>query len=94
MSRVLVLLLCVLAIQSSVESAGLVYDYYAKTCPQAEQIIHDTVYKLYEKKGNIATSLIRFVFHDCFNVRTYLHHLYICISVSMIFRASEIYGFY
>lgn len=63
----LVGLLCVLAVQNHVESAGLVYDYYAKTCPQAEKIIHDTVYKLYEKKGNIATSLIRFVFHDCFN---------------------------
>lgn len=67
MSRILVGLLCLLAVQSYVESAGLVYDYYANSCPKAEEIIHDTVYKLYEKKGNIATSLIRFVFHDCFN---------------------------
>lgn len=62
-------LLCGVAINvQHVESAGLVYDYYSSSCPRAETIIHDTVYKLYEKKGNIATSLIRFVFHDCFNV--------------------------
>lgn len=66
-------LLCTMAIVQHVESAGLVYDYYASSCPRAETIIiHDTVYKLYEKKGNIATSLIRFVFHDCFNVRNIL----------------------
>ncbi|KAG0611232.1 hypothetical protein M758_7G125100 [Ceratodon purpureus] len=63
----LVGLLCILATVQNAESAGLVYDYYKTSCPQAEKIIHDTVFKLYEKKGNIATSLIRYVFHDCFN---------------------------
>lgn len=61
-------LVLVLAFFQVAESAGLVYDYYAKTCPDAEKIIKDTVYRLYEKKGNIATSLIRMEFHDCFNV--------------------------
>ena len=68
----IIFLLCGVAIVQQVESAGLVYDYYSSSCPRAETIIHDTVYKLYEKKGNIATSLIRFVFHDCFNVRNLL----------------------
>jgi hypothetical protein len=65
----LVGLLCILPTAQNAESAGLVYDYYKTSCPQAEKIIHDTVFQLYEKKGNIATSLIRYVFHDCFNVR-------------------------
>ena len=69
-AAVLVLVLaCSINFFQVAESAGLVYNYYAKTCPNAEKIIKDTVYKLYEKKGNIATSFIRFTFHDCFNVR-------------------------
>lgn len=64
----LVGLLYVLATVQKAGSAGLVYDHYRTSCPEAEAIIHDTVFRLYEKKGNIATSLIRYVFHDCFNV--------------------------
>lgn len=69
LAALLIALFCLLATVLKVESEGLVYDYYANSCPNAEKIIHDTVYKLYEKKGNIATSLIRYVFHDCFDVR-------------------------
>ncbi|XP_024395981.1 peroxidase 21 isoform X2 [Physcomitrium patens] len=67
LAALLIALFCLLATVLKVESEGLVYDYYANSCPNAEKIIHDTVYKLYEKKGNIATSLIRYVFHDCFD---------------------------
>lgn len=53
----------------NVSSAGpLTADYYKVTCPKAESTIRQTVYNLYSKKGNIATSLIRFSFHDWFNV--------------------------
>lgn len=55
----------------NVSSAGpLTADYYKVTCPKAEYTIRQTVYNLYNKKGNIATSLIRFSFHDWFNVRS------------------------
>lgn len=75
-AAVLVLVLaCSINFFQVAESAGLVYNYYAGTCPNAEKIIKNTVYKLYEKKGNIATSLIRMGFHDCFNVRNRFHTL-------------------
>lgn len=52
----------------SVSAGPLTADYYKVTCPKAEYTIRQTVYNLYKKKGNIATSLIRFSFHDWFNV--------------------------
>ena len=67
--HVALLLVGILATFQSAESAGgLVYDYYKSSCPQAEKIIYDRVLKLYEKKGNIATSLFRYAFHDCSSV--------------------------
>jgi peroxidase len=56
------------SIIQDVAAGGLVYNYYAKSCPRAEKIIHDMVDKLYYKKGNTAVSNVRYVFHDCFNV--------------------------
>ncbi len=68
----LLLLLCAALAHKSiiqdVAAGGLVYNYYAKSCPRAEEIIHDMVDKLYYKKGNTAVSFVRYVFHDCFNV--------------------------
>lgn len=63
-----VLALVLAASVLNVSAGPLTANYYAKTCPKAEEIIRKTVYQLYEKKGNIATSLIRFSFHDFFNV--------------------------
>ncbi|KAG0601273.1 hypothetical protein M758_11G098000 [Ceratodon purpureus] len=51
----------------AVSAGGLTANYYAKTCPSVDKVVRETVYHLYEKKGNIATSLIRFGFHDWFN---------------------------
>lgn len=64
--------LCFVAIVHHVESTCLEYEYYNNNCPRAETIIHDTMSELYEKKGNIATSLITYVFHDCFDVHNLL----------------------
>ncbi|CAK9198480.1 unnamed protein product [Sphagnum jensenii] len=70
-SILLLLLLCAALAHKSiiqdVAAGGLVYNYYAKSCPRAERIIHDMVDKLYYKKGNTAVSFVRYVFHDCFN---------------------------
>jgi len=66
-AAVTILALVLAASALSVSAGPLSATYYQKTCPSAEKIIRTTVYQLYEKKGNIATSLIRFGFHDFFN---------------------------
>ena len=70
----------------AVSAGGLTANYYAKTCPSVDKVVRETVYRLYEKKGNIATSLIRFGFHDWFNVSTRLLYVKIWVSLISIFR--------
>jgi len=87
-SILLLLLLCAALAHKSiiqdVAAGGLVYNYYAKSCPRAEKIIHDMVDKLYYKKGNTAVSFVRYVFHDCFNVSFARSLLTIIDVVAMI----------
>ncbi|XP_031477447.1 peroxidase 5-like [Nymphaea colorata] len=45
---------------------GLQYDYYHKSCPQAEQIIATTMDKLIKQNFDIVPNLVRMHFHDCF----------------------------
>lgn len=40
-------------------------NYYANSCPNAEEIIKQQVIDLYHKHGNTAVSWIRNLFHDC-----------------------------
>jgi peroxidase len=44
---------------------ALVSNYYAQSCPNAEEIIKQQVMTLYEKHGNTAVSWVRNLFHDC-----------------------------
>ncbi|KAL7180186.1 hypothetical protein ACSBR1_043415 [Camellia fascicularis] len=44
----------------------LEYDFYRKSCPQAEKIIRSKVRSLYEVRSDVAPELLRLVFHDCF----------------------------
>ena len=48
---------------------GLSATFYAKSCPQYEKIIYNYVTKLYNSpKNNTVVSMIRWAFHDFFNV--------------------------
>ncbi|KAF6150460.1 hypothetical protein GIB67_030261 [Kingdonia uniflora] len=40
-------------------------NYYAQSCPRAEEIVKEQVIKLYHKHGNTAVSWVRYLFHDC-----------------------------
>lgn len=46
-------------------SVGLQENYYATSCPRAEEIVKEQVYNLYQEHGNTAVSWIRLIFHDC-----------------------------
>jgi len=47
------------------QSVGLIENYYATSCPRAEDIVKEQVYNLYEEHGNTAVSWVRLIFHDC-----------------------------
>ncbi|KAG8500919.1 hypothetical protein CXB51_003023 [Gossypium anomalum] len=63
-STFIFLLLTLLSQFYSVESE-LQLNYYAESCPSAEEIIKQQVIKLYSKHGNTAVSWVRNLFHDC-----------------------------
>ncbi|KAL5720501.1 peroxidase [Ranunculus cassubicifolius] len=46
--------------------SGLEYNFYRKSCPEAEQIIRTKVQSFYDHNSSVAPALIRLVFHDCF----------------------------
>ncbi|KAL5720650.1 peroxidase [Ranunculus cassubicifolius] len=46
--------------------SGLEYNFYHRSCPDAEHIIRSRVQTLFEQKSSVAPALIRLVFHDCF----------------------------
>ncbi|XP_030512437.1 peroxidase 21-like [Rhodamnia argentea] len=58
-----VLLLLLLQLPSG--SGELQSNYYAESCPNAEEIINQEVANLYDEHGNTAISWIRNLFHDC-----------------------------
>ncbi|XP_057969333.1 putative Peroxidase 48 [Malania oleifera] len=48
------------------DPTSLEYDFYRKSCPQAEQIVRSKVQQLYKVRPDVAPALLRLVFHDCF----------------------------
>ncbi|XP_057792533.1 peroxidase 3 [Salvia miltiorrhiza] len=46
--------------------ADLEANFYAKSCPKAEKIVQDYVYKHIPNAPSLAAALIRMHFHDCF----------------------------
>jgi peroxidase len=47
-------------------NAALIPNFYAQSCPRAEQIVKSVVEKAVVKEARMAASLIRLLFHDCF----------------------------
>lgn len=73
--------------------SGLVENFYAKTCPQFEQVVYKYVSKLYYSPlNNTAISMVRWSFHDFFNVRTYIHSNSSKFSPSIIIPVNTVYG--
>ncbi|KAJ0087979.1 hypothetical protein Patl1_32064 [Pistacia atlantica] len=62
---VLIFLLLPLFLQFHSGKSELQYNYYAESCPNAEEIIKKGVIKLYNTHGNTAVSWVRNLFHDC-----------------------------
>lgn len=62
---VLLSLLLQLLSVTCIGSSELQSNYYAESCPNAEEIIKQEVAKLYDEHGNTAISWIRNLFHDC-----------------------------
>ncbi|WCJ37589.1 Peroxidase superfamily protein [Euphorbia peplus] len=60
------LLLFVLLIDVSKATGGLNTRYYRRKCPEAELIVHKTVYKYISRDPTLAAPLLRMHFHDCF----------------------------
>lgn len=48
------------------EGGGLSLDYYSKTCPQVEQIIHGVMAQKQREAFVTAAGTLRIFFHDCF----------------------------
>ncbi|KGN44282.1 putative Peroxidase 48 [Cucumis sativus] len=44
----------------------LQYDFYRKSCPNAENIVRSSVANIYSHHQDISASLLRLFFHDCF----------------------------
>ncbi|KAG6769820.1 hypothetical protein POTOM_025485 [Populus tomentosa] len=64
-SSTLIFLLLPLLLQFYSGKSELQLNYYAQSCPRAEEIIKEQVIKLYNKHGNTAVSWVRNLFHDC-----------------------------
>ncbi|KAK4363220.1 hypothetical protein RND71_018461 [Anisodus tanguticus] len=60
------LVLCILLGIVGCNHAQLQFNFYAKSCPQAEKIIEDYVQKLIPNAPSLAAALLRLQFHDCF----------------------------
>ncbi|KAL2609005.1 hypothetical protein R1flu_027578 [Riccia fluitans] len=46
---------------------GLAFNFYSKSCPNAEKIISEAVSAAIQKDQGIAPGLLRIFFHDCFS---------------------------
>ena len=88
--------LVILAILGAINSsqADLQLNFYAKTCPKAEEIVQDYVHEHIPNAPSLAATLIRMHFHDCF-VRVSIKknpysvaNLHICTHVYECFVAS------
>ncbi|KAG1326331.1 Peroxidase [Cocos nucifera] len=48
------------------QASGLKYHFYKKSCPEAEQIIQDIIWKHVAERPELAAKFLRMFFHDCF----------------------------
>ncbi|KAJ6377845.1 hypothetical protein OIU78_028133 [Salix suchowensis] len=47
-------------------AGGLQLGFYQRTCPDAELIVHQALYRYISRDRTLAASLLRMHFHDCF----------------------------
>lgn len=55
---VVLVFVCVVSFVNVVDLVGLVNNFYRKLCFNVEKIICDSIYRMYEKKGNIVIFFI------------------------------------
>jgi peroxidase len=60
------LLTAAIATLITMSSAGLQYNFYNSSCPNAEQTVTNVVNGLIDANPAVAAALIRLIFHDCF----------------------------
>jgi peroxidase len=53
------------------DGSNLQYNFYRDSCPQAEDIVRSAVTDIYFDHRDLAPSLLRLFFHDCF-IQVYL----------------------
>lgn len=52
---------------------GLREKFYEQSCPQAENIVNETIHKHFKKDPTYAAAFVRLFFHDCYvTVRSYI----------------------
>ncbi|WCJ37052.1 Peroxidase superfamily protein [Euphorbia peplus] len=50
----------------SLEFRYLEYDYYRRTCPDAESTVREAVSRIYAQQKDVDAAFLRLFFHDCF----------------------------
>lgn len=62
----LISLLCHVSILSPLYARELVIGYYTKTCPDAESIVREVMWRAMIREPRSIASVMRLQFHDCF----------------------------
>ena len=65
-SKVVLLMAFMAAALSSVSLAGLQYDFYSSSCPNAEKTVRNVVEGMIYNDPSMGAAFIRLFFHDCF----------------------------